>query len=89
MTGGEKVTSPSRSKAQLFAGVGRVQRQRMVNLALADLLVKRVHALAIKARAPANDRDLVPAKARISVSPDTALFTGRDASRRWHDEDRP
>lgn len=39
-------------ESQLFAGVGRVQRQRMVNLALADLLVKRVHALAIKARAP-------------------------------------
>lgn len=35
-----------------FDGVSRVQRQRMVNTALADLLVERVHALAIVARAP-------------------------------------
>ncbi|HZF44412.1 MAG TPA: BolA family protein [Sphingomonadaceae bacterium] len=39
-------------ESPLFTGVGRVQRQRMVNLALAELLVERVHALAIKARAP-------------------------------------
>jgi BolA protein len=35
-----------------FAGLNRVQRQRMVNTALADLLATRIHALAIKARAP-------------------------------------
>jgi BolA protein len=35
-----------------FAGMNRVQRQREVNAALADLLVDRIHALAIKARAP-------------------------------------
>ncbi len=35
-----------------FAGQSRVQRQRAVNDALRDLLVERVHALAIKARAP-------------------------------------
>jgi BolA protein len=35
-----------------FAGLGRVQRQRAVNDALRDLLVERVHALVIKARAP-------------------------------------
>ncbi|MFC3579971.1 BolA family protein [Sphingomonas hylomeconis] len=35
-----------------FAGVSRVQRQRMVNQALADLLRDRIHALAIRARAP-------------------------------------
>lgn len=35
-----------------FAGVSRVERQRMVNQALGDLLAERVHALAIKARAP-------------------------------------
>ncbi len=35
-----------------FAGLSRVQRQRAVNDALRDLLVERVHALAIKARAP-------------------------------------
>ncbi|MFM9829578.1 MAG: BolA family protein [Sphingomonas sp.] len=35
-----------------FAGVSRLERQRMVNLALGDLPGQRVHALAIKARAP-------------------------------------
>jgi BolA protein len=38
--------------AAAFAGQSRVARQRMVNRALADLLRDRVHALAIKARAP-------------------------------------
>ena len=35
-----------------FAGVSRVARQRMVNSALGDLPGQRVHALAIKAKAP-------------------------------------
>lgn len=35
-----------------FAGQSRVERQRMVNRALADLLAEKVHALAIVARAP-------------------------------------
>ena len=35
-----------------FAGQNRVNRQRMVNKALGDLPGQRVHALAIKARAP-------------------------------------
>ncbi len=35
-----------------FAGVSRVTRQRMVNKALGDLPGQRVHALAIKAKAP-------------------------------------
>jgi BolA family transcriptional regulator, general stress-responsive regulator len=35
-----------------FAGVGRLERQRMVNRALGDLPGQRVHALAIKAMAP-------------------------------------
>lgn len=35
-----------------FAGLNRVARQRLVNKALADLLETRIHALAIKARAP-------------------------------------
>ncbi len=35
-----------------FAGLSRVARQRAVNHALAELLVERVHALAIKAKAP-------------------------------------
>ena len=35
-----------------FAGLPRVQRQRRVNAALADLLEHRIHALAIRARAP-------------------------------------
>ena len=35
-----------------FAGVNRVTRQRMVNKALGDIPGERVHALAIKVRAP-------------------------------------
>ena len=35
-----------------FTGQTRVARQRLVNAALADLLRDKVHALAIKARAP-------------------------------------
>lgn len=35
-----------------FAGIGRLERQRMVNRALGDLPGQRVHALAIKAKAP-------------------------------------
>ena len=38
--------------AQAFSGQSRVARQRMVNAALGDLLREKVHALAIKARAP-------------------------------------
>lgn len=36
-----------------FAGLSRLQRQRAVNDALADLLKERIHALSIRARAPA------------------------------------
>ena len=35
-----------------FAGMSRMERQRAVNAALAELLSERVHALAIKAKAP-------------------------------------
>ena len=35
-----------------FTGLSRVGRQRAVNDALRELLLERVHALAIKARAP-------------------------------------
>jgi BolA protein len=35
-----------------FAGMSRVMRQRMVNKALGDIPGERVHALAIKAKAP-------------------------------------
>ncbi|HEX6377074.1 MAG TPA: BolA family protein [Allosphingosinicella sp.] len=35
-----------------FDGMSRVERQRTVNSALADLLRDRIHALAIRARAP-------------------------------------
>jgi BolA protein len=38
--------------APSFAGMSRLQRQRAVNGALADLLRERIHALAIEARAP-------------------------------------
>lgn len=39
-------------EATAFAGVSRLERQRMVNRVLGDLPGQRVHALAIKARAP-------------------------------------
>ena len=35
-----------------FEGMSRVERQRAVNAALADLLRDRIHALAIRAKAP-------------------------------------
>ncbi|MGH6613942.1 BolA family protein [Sphingomonas sp.] len=35
-----------------FVGLSRVQRQRLINTALSDLLQTSIHALAIKARAP-------------------------------------
>lgn len=35
-----------------FTALSRVARQRLVNHALAELLATRIHALAIKARAP-------------------------------------
>ncbi len=38
--------------ADAFTGQSRVARQRLVNRALADLLADRIHALAIRARAP-------------------------------------
>jgi BolA protein len=38
--------------APAFAGKSRVERHRMVNEALADLLQGKVHALAIQALAP-------------------------------------
>lgn len=39
-------------EAAAFAGIGRLERQRMVNRALGDIPGRRVHALAIKAKAP-------------------------------------
>lgn len=39
-------------ESEAFAGVSRVQRQRMVNRALGDIPGQRVHALAIRAKAP-------------------------------------
>ena len=41
--------------AEAFTGKSRVDRQRAVNAALADLLAERVHALAIKAKAPSEE----------------------------------
>jgi BolA protein len=38
-----------------FAGANRVARQRLVNGALRELLAERVHALAIRARAPGEE----------------------------------
>ena len=39
-------------EAVVFAGMSRLERQRAVNAALGDLLRHRIHALAIRARAP-------------------------------------
>lgn len=39
-------------ESDAFAGVSRLQRQRMVNAALGDIPGQRVHALAIRAKAP-------------------------------------
>lgn len=39
-------------ESDAFAGKSRLERQRMVNRALGDIPGQRVHALAIKARAP-------------------------------------
>ena len=39
-------------EAPAFTGMSRLDRQRAVNAALADLLRERIHALAIRARAP-------------------------------------
>lgn len=39
-------------EAEAFAGKSRLERQRMVNRVLGDIPGRRVHALAIKAKAP-------------------------------------
>ena len=39
-------------EAAAFAGLSRLDRQRAVNAALGDLMQGRIHALAIRARAP-------------------------------------
>ena len=39
-------------EAPSFADMTRLERQRAVNVALGDLMRERVHALAIRARAP-------------------------------------
>jgi len=39
-------------EAETFAGKSRVERQRAVNAALGNMLEGRVHALAIRAKAP-------------------------------------
>ncbi len=39
-------------ESAVFAGKSRLERQRMVNRALGDIPGQRVHALAVKARAP-------------------------------------
>ncbi|MGQ0558430.1 MAG: BolA family protein [Sphingosinicella sp.] len=39
-------------EAEAFAGKSRLERQRAVNATLGDLLKERIHALAIRAKAP-------------------------------------
>ena len=43
-----------------FVGVSRLERQRLVNRALGDIPGQRVHALAVKARAPGEAEDVIP-----------------------------
>lgn len=40
-------------EAPSFTGMSRLERQRAVNAALGDLMKERIHALAIRASAPA------------------------------------
>lgn len=40
------------AESAAFTGLNRLSRQRLVHRALADLLVGRVHALALRLRAP-------------------------------------
>jgi BolA family transcriptional regulator, general stress-responsive regulator len=53
---GDDGTGESHFRVELesaaFVGLSRVARQRLINHALADLLRDRIHALAIRARAP-------------------------------------
>lgn len=42
--------------SEAFEGQSRIQRHRLVNQALGDLLKAQVHALAIKAKAPDESR---------------------------------
>lgn len=42
-------------ESPLFEGKSRVERQRMVNAALGELVGGRVHALSIRARAPGEE----------------------------------
>ncbi len=39
-------------ESAVFAGISRLQRQRLVNAALGDIPGQRVHALSIRAHAP-------------------------------------
>lgn len=39
-------------ESNAFAGKSRLERQRMVNAALGDLMEARIHAMAIRATAP-------------------------------------
>ncbi len=43
-------------ESDAFAGQSRVNRQRMVNTALGDIVGRRVHAMAIRATAPGECR---------------------------------
>lgn len=43
--------------AEGFAGLGRVERQRRINAALADLLQTRIHALSLRVTAPGEEQE--------------------------------
>lgn len=48
--------------APCFEGKGRIERHRMINEPLADLLSTRIHALSLKAFSPTEWKTAVPAK---------------------------
>lgn len=46
--------------ASCFEGKGRIERHRMINEPLADLLATRIHALSLKAFSPAERETAAP-----------------------------
>jgi BolA protein len=54
------VTSPSASSSSAFIGKTLIQRHRLVNAAVADLMHREIHALSIQARTPEAASALTP-----------------------------
>src|SRR3546814_11726880 len=63
-----------------FEGRSRVERQRMVNAALSDLLAERVPAMAIQARPPAETAASCPCRPKRGTTSAGPVYT---AGRPW------